>query len=807
MLAFGVSLAPYAVRAQLQPGDVEPAAWARYQVLAPLQSEIGDNFGAAVALGSDLAVVGASAADGYRGKVHLYSRQGSSWVQEPGLQSTTLSVGAGFGASVSLAGSLIVVGAPNDADTGSAYVFERSGSTWTEIPLAIAESAAGDQFGFSVAASPDTVIVGAPSDSTLDAAAGAAYVFVRKVSGWEFQARLLAADAAVPGTRASHLFGVSVSLEQDTAVVGAPNEGAAYVFQRSGETWSRTTKLSPLEPQEGNEFGISVALSGDVIAVGADLHDETTAGFDAGAVYTYVRGAGGWPEQESAVLYPEAMKDGAAFGFRLSLSNGSLMVSAPYGDPGNTVYPFVREGSGFSPRSLLAPNDLVIGDSFGMAVTIHDQSVLVGVPNGYGEMASAHAFALAPGSACSAGFSCSEGFCVEGVCCAAACDGGCESCIQSRKSSGPSGACGFVKSGTDPHAACGAASCLNETTEDPAETCDGLGACVETAAHDCRGYVCSDAACKTACSSDTDCDEGAGFICSEGRCLVPLAGPCATDAVCESGNCAKQDGMCCNEPCAGPCEACTAQKKGAGRDGICGAAPADTDPDEDCEADAQGDPCGATGTCDGKGQCRSYAPPTTACRETTCAGESASRGWLCSGEGECRPGLVDCGLYQCRDSACGQRCQDESDCAAGAFCGSTNNCQPQRDDDEDCGGPWECTSGHCVAGRCSTVALCSDDRSAAIDLDNKRIECEPFACSGGRCLETCLRTSDCAAEYACNSNSQRCELEEARSASVSGCTVNGAPSENACGALLALGVLGYLRRIRPRRRLETHSLG
>ena len=160
-------------------------------------------------------------------------------------------------------------------DQGSAYVFVRSGGVWSQQQkLEASDAAADDRFGFSVAISGETVVVGAPGD---DGAAGidqgSAYVFVRSGGVWSQQQKLLASDAA-----ADDDFGSSVAISGETVVVGAPwdddatgfYQGSAYVFVRSGGVWSQQQKLLASDAAGGDAFGFSVAISGETVVVGAD---------------------------------------------------------------------------------------------------------------------------------------------------------------------------------------------------------------------------------------------------------------------------------------------------------------------------------------------------------------------------------------------------------------------------------------------------------------------------------------------------------------------------------------------------------
>src|SRR6266498_686609 len=161
-----------------------------------------------------------------------------------------------------------------------------------EAKLTARDAASGDIFGFSVAVTGDTVVVGASGDNML---AGSAYVFVRSGTGWSQQAKLTASDAA-SGDR----FGDAVGISGNTVVVGASDAasdaGSAYVFVRSGTSWSQQAMLTASDAAVFDLFGRALAVSGDTAVVGA-ISDDTDAGPDAGSAYVFVRSGTGWSQQ------------------------------------------------------------------------------------------------------------------------------------------------------------------------------------------------------------------------------------------------------------------------------------------------------------------------------------------------------------------------------------------------------------------------------------------------------------------------------------------------------------------------------
>jgi uncharacterized repeat protein (TIGR01451 family) len=200
-----------------------------------------------------------------------------------------------FGRSVAIDGDTVVVGAYN-ADlgdiigAGAAYVFTLDGSIWTEQQkLSASDKAGGDYFGRSVAIDGDTIVAGAYRADPGGSNAGAAYVFTRTGSTWTEQQKLTASDKAE-----NDYFGRSVAISGETVVVGAYNAdlgditdaGAAYVFTRTGSTWTEQQTLTASDAAAEDRLGLSVAISGDTVVVGACAADP--GGVDrAGAAYVF----------------------------------------------------------------------------------------------------------------------------------------------------------------------------------------------------------------------------------------------------------------------------------------------------------------------------------------------------------------------------------------------------------------------------------------------------------------------------------------------------------------------------------------
>ena len=252
-----------------------------------------EKYNASMALSGDTIAVGYGSDDKagyYAGSVSIFVRNGTSWTQQTPLFASDAGNGDLFGSSVAISGDTMIVSASHDStpagvQAGSAYIFVRNGTTWTEQAHLFASSpAAFALFGEAVAINGTTAIIGAPEEN----GSGAAYIWVRNGSSWTEQAHLIASDGqagdefgqAVAISEQAHLFedfwrggrfGYSVAIDGDTAVIGSVSSGAASVFSRSGSAWSRQLRLSASDGTLRSGFGTKVSLNGDTPLLAAGL--------------------------------------------------------------------------------------------------------------------------------------------------------------------------------------------------------------------------------------------------------------------------------------------------------------------------------------------------------------------------------------------------------------------------------------------------------------------------------------------------------------------------------------------------------
>lgn len=394
----------------------------------------GDEFGASVAVSGNTLVVGAIREDsngtgadgnpssnnlGSSGAVYVFVRNNGVWTQEAYLKAANPDVSDLFGQAVAIDGDTLVVGAggedssttgvnpvanDNASASGAAYVFTRNDGVWTQSAfLKASNTGTSDNFGASVDISGNTIVVGALAEDSSSMGvdngfdnnvsnSGAAYVFVNEGGEWTQQAFLKASN-----TDTNDQFGRFVAIDGDTIVATAPFEdsdsevingeqsnnnraqaGAAYVFVRSNEQWVQQAYLKAPLSDVGDQFGASVAINGDRIAIGAIEEDGGSIGLggdlldnsavNAGAVYVFDRNASGaWRFLE----YVKATNTGRDdfFGFAVSLSDNFLLVGANLEDSNSQMEELTRNAGAaylyqFDNNSLL-PGTIIKADKVG----------------------------------------------------------------------------------------------------------------------------------------------------------------------------------------------------------------------------------------------------------------------------------------------------------------------------------------------------------------------------------------------------------------------------------------------------------
>jgi hypothetical protein len=364
----------------------------------------GDAFGGSVAISGNTAVIGASHtslnATG-QGSVHVFVRSGRSWTRQARLTAPGAAASDHLGASVAISGDMLVAGAPDDdietnVDQGSAHVFVRSGATWSHLQrLLVNENAADYHFGAAVAIDAGTIVIGAPG---ADGYKGAVYVFALGGGMWSERQKLAATDGAY-----SDHFGAAVAIDADTIVAGAPNQdigpnadqGAAYVFARGGGSWSQQQKLTAPDGAASANFGVSVAIDGATVVVGAPYYRES-ASDNQGAAHVFARNGADWLHQARLTATDGAGND--AFGCSVAIDAGTVVIGAEGADRfRGAAYVFARGGANWSRRQRLAAEGGASGEFFGKSVAISGDTMTVGTPRLFGannHLGAAYAFVI-----------------------------------------------------------------------------------------------------------------------------------------------------------------------------------------------------------------------------------------------------------------------------------------------------------------------------------------------------------------------------------------------------------------------------
>jgi len=320
------------------PGTFGPSVWQQMQIIQPDDSQIDDRFGWSVSMSTDgnTAIVGAYHKNPVTpGAAYIFTRSGDTWTQQEKIIASDAEVSAKFGLATSISsdGNTAVVGASrtSPSDTGAAYIFTRSGSAWTEQQKIVGSAVIeGDQFGDFVSISDD-------GNTVVSASSKSAYVFARP------------ADVTTPGVWAEegameeggYIQSVSISATGDNIVVGNTDientngdlSGVALIYTRSGTTWQLQQQVEASNGVVNDQFGMSAGMSaaGDTIIIGAAYSTEVTY---SGKVYIFTRTGSLWT-QAKEILHSN-LQDNDQFGYSVDMSaDGSQIIVGALGeDPG-----------------------------------------------------------------------------------------------------------------------------------------------------------------------------------------------------------------------------------------------------------------------------------------------------------------------------------------------------------------------------------------------------------------------------------------------------------------------------------------
>ena len=325
-------------------GRSSGGSWSQVAKLVADDAGETDHFGYAVAISGAYTVVGAHGDDCDGGGVDcgsafVFGRNSTgSWTQVAKLVADDASGNDQFGDAVAISGAYAVVGAKwHDhllSDAGCAYVFGRNADgSWSQVAKLVADDASqDDRFGYAVAISGVYAVVGAKLHNHQHEDAGCAYVFGQNANGsWSQVAKLIASDA-----EKEDYFGTALAISGDYAVIGAAGDddvgsgigssdsGSAYVFHRSADgSWPEVAKLIAHDSANGDNFGVSVAIDGDLVVVGTYASSAYVFGMDAGENWTPL-----------AKLTASDASGANSFGYAVGISGDYVLVGAYQDDDG-----------------------------------------------------------------------------------------------------------------------------------------------------------------------------------------------------------------------------------------------------------------------------------------------------------------------------------------------------------------------------------------------------------------------------------------------------------------------------------------
>ena len=337
------------------------------------------DFGRSVAIDGNLVAVGAGGADAgavtNAGAVYLFKRRGLDYLLEAKLIAPDATPYAEFGRAVAIHGNTVIVGARFAqvgplSSAGAAYVFRKTKGAWhLEAKITSPTPANEDNFGRALAIHGDLLVITARKESLNAQDVGAAYVF-RHVGGrWKDEVKLTASDPA-PGA----YFGQSVAVQGDLIAIGARNAdpnaaGAVYIFDRLENQWVESAKLTPPDGKADDNFAFSIAIAGNLIAVGARRADLPGAK-DAGAAYLFAMTS---DDVGLAKITASDAMAGDQFGQSIAMAGDVIAVGANRADIGankdqGAVYLFQRMGNDWVEEEKLTASDGIAGDEFGYSL-------------------------------------------------------------------------------------------------------------------------------------------------------------------------------------------------------------------------------------------------------------------------------------------------------------------------------------------------------------------------------------------------------------------------------------------------------
>jgi hypothetical protein len=519
---------------QAKTYERKQGTWVEHQALTTRDGSGFDRLGTCVALGSERAAVGASG----EGVIYTYARNGSAWGESQRISAPDAAGADGFGTAVAMSGNGLVVGAPS---MNGVYVYRHTAASWTVEQFISGAFSGASSLGAAVTMDGDRVAIAGRVGNSSDPPQGGVYIYELSGTVW-FPRALLVSDAP-----SLENFGVSVALSGDTLLVGAESidysRGAAYVYMRDGTRWTLQQKLVPNDGHQADFFGQKVALSGHTAIVTAPSDQTSNEIF--GAAYVFVRQGTTWTEQQKLIPTQPDPPIGS-FAVAVSVLGDTAVVGARghlIPDPGRSAaYVFTRSGATWTEQLVLRARNDTVDDGFAAATAIHGDQLLVGAPETagpppYGKPSEGRAYFYGlsglGGSTCSVAADCGSGHCVDGVCCDTPCTGQCEWCGGSTP-----GTCKATPPGAPPgdRAACsGTGVCAGQCDGTRRDSCVYSSTDTQCAAATCDG---DDRVAAGTCDGAGSCSPGTPEDCGSYTCDATTGTcklDCSRDADCRAG--------------------------------------------------------------------------------------------------------------------------------------------------------------------------------------------------------------------------------------------------------------------------------
>ena len=369
------------------------SSFAKQDIILPQDGKPDDNFGFSAAIDGDTVLVGAFKADingvTDAGVAYVYVHNDNGWEQQAKLVAEPMFAEDTLGGNVALKNDFAMLGAmlrdDKGKDSGAVVFFERQSTNWVQKQILTApDGQAGDAFGQSIALTDTHLVIGSPKKDALGKDSGAAYIYQRKNGVWRYQTTITASDGV-----AGDLFGISVAIDGNTILVGADlhdktaeNAGAVYAYVLDKTGWKQEAKLMASDGGHTDIFGVRVAISGNTALISARRDDVDGIGTDAGSAYLFERKDRIWTEKMKLTS-----PDGKAhdrFGRGVALSKDFAVISAMNHDANGmdtgAIYIYKKNTNGWEYASKFTAKVSLPEDRFGWNVGISNDKAVIATP-------------------------------------------------------------------------------------------------------------------------------------------------------------------------------------------------------------------------------------------------------------------------------------------------------------------------------------------------------------------------------------------------------------------------------------------